>query len=111
MIKLLLRSSNSPLNTEECVPIHCWYPGNKKIEIMGINPFETVKEEVALSPEVSDEVKTSTCYMCACRCGIKVHLKNNQIRYIEGNPDHPVNKGVLCAKGSSGIMHQNAPPS
>ncbi len=76
---------------------------------MGINPFETVKEEVAYSSEVADEVKTSTCYMCACRCGIKVHLKDNQIRYIEGNPDHPVNKGVLCAKGSSGIMHLNAP--
>jgi len=76
---------------------------------MALNPFETVKEKVALSPEIADEVKTSTCYMCACRCGIKVHLKNNQIRYIEGNPDHPVNKGVLCAKGSSGIMHQNAP--
>ena len=76
---------------------------------MGFNPFETVKENVSLSPQVSDEVKTSTCYMCACRCGIKVHLKNGQIRYIEGNPDHPVNKGVLCAKGSSGIMHQESP--
>ncbi|MEE9432670.1 MAG: molybdopterin oxidoreductase family protein [Sphingorhabdus sp.] len=76
---------------------------------MGFNPFETVKENVSLSPQVSDEVKTSTCYMCACRCGIKVHLKNGKIRYIEGNPDHPVNKGVLCAKGSSGIMHQHAP--
>ncbi len=47
--------------------------------------------------------------MCACRCGIRVHLKGGQIRYIEGNPDHPVNKGVLCAKGSAGIMHQNSP--
>ncbi len=76
---------------------------------MGINPFETVKENVGLSPQVSDEVKCSTCYMCACRCGIKVHLKDKNIRYIEGNPDHPVNKGVLCAKGSSGIMHQESP--
>ncbi|TNE38634.1 MAG: formate dehydrogenase [Alphaproteobacteria bacterium] len=58
---------------------------------------------------VSDEVKTTTCYMCACRCGIKVHLKNNKIRYIEGNPDHPINGGVLCAKGSAGIMQQNSP--
>ncbi len=61
------------------------------------------------SPIVSDEVKYTTCYMCACRCGIKVHLKDNKIRYIEGNPDHPVNKGVLCAKGSAGIMQQNSP--
>lgn len=76
---------------------------------MGFGPFKTVKEDVVLAPKVSDEVKTSTCYMCACRCGIKVHLKNGKVRYIEGNPDHPVNHGVLCAKGSSGIMHQNAP--
>ncbi len=76
---------------------------------MGFGPFETVKENINYSPKTSDEVKTSTCYMCACRCGIKVHLKNGKIRYIEGNPDHPVNGGVLCAKGSSGIMHLNAP--
>ncbi len=61
------------------------------------------------SPRVSDEVKTTTCYMCACRCGIRVHLKDGALRYIEGNPDHPVNRGVLCAKGSAGIMHQKSP--
>ena len=47
--------------------------------------------------------------MCACRCGIKVHLRDGQIRYIEGNPDHPVNRGVLCAKGSAGIMQHYSP--
>lgn len=47
--------------------------------------------------------------MCACRCGIKVHLLNGKVRYIEGNPDHPVNKGVLCAKGSAGIMQHYSP--
>jgi sulfite dehydrogenase (quinone) subunit SoeA len=73
------------------------------------NPFSTVKEDVDLSPEVADEVKYTTCYMCACRCGIKVHLKDNKVRYIEGNPDHPVNKGVLCGKGSAGIMQQYSP--
>ncbi|HZA66295.1 MAG TPA: molybdopterin oxidoreductase family protein [Geminicoccaceae bacterium] len=62
-----------------------------------------------LSPPVSDEIKTTTCYMCACRCGIKVHLEGGGIRYIEGNPDHPVNRGVLCAKGSAGIMQHYAP--
>ena len=61
------------------------------------------------SPRVSDEVKHTTCYMCACRCGIRVHLKDGALRYIEGNPDHPVNRGVLCAKGSAGIMHQKSP--
>ena len=55
------------------------------------------------------EVKTTTCYMCACRCGIRVHLRNGEIRYIDGNPAHPLNKGVICAKGASGIMKQQSP--
>ena len=61
------------------------------------------------SPKVSDEIRKTTCYMCACRCGINVHIKDNKVSYIEGNKDHPVNKGVLCAKGSAGIMQINAP--
>jgi anaerobic selenocysteine-containing dehydrogenase len=47
--------------------------------------------------------------MCACRCGIRVHLRNGEVRYIEGNPEHPLNQGVICAKGSSGIMKQYSP--
>ena len=61
------------------------------------------------SPPVSDEVRKTTCYMCACRCGIDVHLRDGKIRYIEGNRDHPVNRGVLCAKGSAGIMQHYSP--
>ncbi len=61
------------------------------------------------SPKVSDEIRQTTCYMCACRCGINVHMKDGKVAYIEGNRDHPVNKGVLCAKGSAGIMQVNAP--
>jgi anaerobic selenocysteine-containing dehydrogenase len=55
------------------------------------------------------EFKNTTCYMCACRCGIRVSLENGEVRYIEGNPDHPLNQGVICAKGSSGIMKQYSP--
>jgi anaerobic selenocysteine-containing dehydrogenase len=67
-----------------------------------------------LSPHVSDEVRRTTCYMCACRCGINVHLRagadgNQKVRYIEGNRDHPINRGVLCAKGSAGIMQHYSP--
>jgi anaerobic selenocysteine-containing dehydrogenase len=76
---------------------------------MSLNPFATVEEQIDLSPKLADEAKTSTCYMCACRCGIKVHLRDGRIRYIEGNRDHPVNKGVLCAKGSAGIMNHYSP--
>ena len=67
-----------------------------------------------LSPKVSDEIRKTTCYMCACRCGIDVHIRKDAdgreaVRYIEGNRDHPVNRGVLCAKGSAGIMQHYSP--
>ncbi|HJU07789.1 MAG TPA: molybdopterin-dependent oxidoreductase [Rhodanobacteraceae bacterium] len=62
-----------------------------------------------LNEPTGDQVKETTCYMCACRCGIRVHLKNGRVRYIDGNPKHPVNRGVICAKGSSGIMQHYSP--
>lgn len=62
-----------------------------------------------LNSPIGDSVKTTTCYMCACRCGIRVHLKDGRIRYIDGNRDHPVNRGVICAKGSAGIKQHYSP--
>jgi anaerobic selenocysteine-containing dehydrogenase len=64
---------------------------------------------IALSASPADDIKTTTCYMCACRCGIRVFLKDGKVRYIEGNRDHPVNKGVICGKGSAGIMQHYSP--
>ena len=64
---------------------------------------------VDTSPAVADEVKTTTCYRCACRCGIRVFIKDGKIRYIQGNRDHPVNRGVLCGKGAAGIMQHVSP--
>ena len=69
----------------------------------------SVEPSVDTAPKVSDEIRKTTCYMCACRCGIDVHLRDGKIRYIEGNRDHPVNQGVLCAKGSAGIMQHYSP--
>ncbi len=61
------------------------------------------------APAATTEIKTTTCYMCACRCGIRVHLRDGELRYIDGNPEHPINQGVICAKGASGIMKQVSP--
>ena len=60
-------------------------------------------------PGATTEIKCTTCYMCACRCGIRVHLRDGALRYIDGNPNHPLNQGVICAKGASGIMKQQSP--
>jgi anaerobic selenocysteine-containing dehydrogenase len=60
-------------------------------------------------PRGETAVRPTTCYMCACRCGIHVHVRDGEVRFIEGNPNHPLNHGVICAKGSAGIMKQISP--
>ncbi|MDE2370499.1 MAG: molybdopterin oxidoreductase family protein [Burkholderiales bacterium] len=73
----------------------------------------SAKHDPIAAPHPDASVRTTTCYMCACRCGIRVHLREGadgpEVRYIEGNPEHPLNRGVICAKGSSGIMKQVSP--
>ncbi|WP_090228626.1 molybdopterin oxidoreductase family protein [Filomicrobium insigne] len=78
-------------------------------KIVGSNGSNGNGVKIDLSANPADEIKTTTCYMCACRCGIKVYLKDGKVRYIEGNRDHPVNKGILCGKGSAGIMQHYSP--
>jgi sulfite dehydrogenase (quinone) subunit SoeA len=67
------------------------------------------RDTLDTSPKVSDEIRKTTCYMCACRCGIDVHIRDGQVSHIEGNRDHPVNRGVLCAKGAAGVMNHLSP--
>ena len=62
--------------------------------------------KIKLENHDAQEIKYTTCYMCACRCGIKVTMEDNKVRFIQGNRNHPTNQGVLCAKGSAGIMKQ-----
>ncbi len=44
----------------------------------------------------------SLCEMCFWRCGILGKRSGNQLLGIEGNPDHPLNQGRLCARGLAG---------
>jgi formate dehydrogenase major subunit len=45
--------------------------------------------------------KTSICAFCAGGCGILVSSQNNNLIAIEGNTDHPINRGSLCSKAQS----------
>ena len=68
--------------------------------------IKTRNQPIKFEDSSKQVVKKTTCYMCACRCGIDVTLVDGRVRFIKGNRDHPVNQGVLCAKGSAGIMKQ-----
>jgi formate dehydrogenase major subunit len=45
--------------------------------------------------------KTSICAYCAGGCGILVATEGDRLVSIEGDADHPVNRGVLCSKAQS----------
>lgn len=46
-----------------------------------------------------DKVVRSHCRMCHGGCGVLVFLKQGQVKKILGDPDCPINRGTLCAKG------------
>jgi len=47
---------------------------------------------------------TSTCRQCPAGCGIIVKIINGRAKKIEGNPNHPLNHGKLCARGQAGLQ-------
>ena len=49
-------------------------PGSAASTLAAANTDATVNGPLFATPAGTAEVKTTTCYMCACRCGIRVHL-------------------------------------
>ena len=45
----------------------------------------------------------STCRECPAGCGLHVKTREGRPIKLEGNPEHPVNRGKLCARGQAGI--------
>ena len=70
---------------------------------LGCTPKAQVMDRAAaMSPKWSKQT-TSICCYCAVGCGLVVNtsLKDMRAINVEGDPDHPVNEGSLCAKGAS----------
>jgi len=59
--------------------------------------------------KISRTVETrSTCPYCAVSCGVIIHTLGDRAKnatasvvHIEGDPDHPINRGTLCPKGAT----------
>ncbi len=46
--------------------------------------------------------ETSTiCPYCGVGCGLVVSARNGKVINMEGDPDHPINRGTLCSKGNA----------
>ena len=60
------------------------------------NPDETV-------PMVSNYY-ASTCRECSAACGVLMETRDGRTFKLEGNPDHPLNRGALCARGQAAVQ-------
>jgi len=54
---------------------------------------------------ISNGIVKSTCNFCEFGCGVLIHMRGGKITAIEGNPDAPLNKGLLCPKGAASLEH------
>ncbi len=61
-----------------------------------VSPDQTV-------PGVSTYYST-TCRECAASCGVIAEVRDGRAIKLEGNPEHPVNRGALCAKGQASLQ-------
>lgn len=62
----------------------------------------TRKNESKKSEDSVMKIKTC-CRACIAACGVIATVKNGRVIKVEGNPEDPMTKGRLCAKGLSGI--------
>jgi formate dehydrogenase major subunit len=111
------RSSNKPRKTD---------PDNQKEAIMGVSRRDFMKLSggtvllaslgVNLDPakayakelRIKNAKQTTTvCPYCSVGCGILVYAENGKVIQVEGDPDHPINEGALCSKGSSLVQMAN----
>jgi assimilatory nitrate reductase catalytic subunit len=51
--------------------------------------------------KIPDKWVATTCGYCSVGCGMFVGVKDGRAVSVRGNPDHPVNRGLLCPKGLS----------
>ena len=49
---------------------------------------------------MENQVIRSLCGFCHANCGVKVHMRDGRISRVEGDTDHPVNRGYLCPKAN-----------
>src|SRR5687767_11953060 len=54
-------------------------------------------------PGVSTYYAT-TCRECSAGCGVIAETRDGRTIKLEGNPDHPVNRGALCARGQAALQ-------
>jgi anaerobic selenocysteine-containing dehydrogenase len=71
----------------------------------GMGPLKGLaRAEKRAVAQADVQVVKSACKACIHNCGVLVHVRDGRVIKIEGNPEDPMNRGALCAKGMAGIQ-------
>lgn len=81
--------------------------GGTGVSVFGFNLTPIIAQTQGLKIERTTETR-STCPYCSVSCGVIIHTLGDkaknvipQVVHVEGDPDHPINRGTLCPKGAS----------
>jgi len=81
--------------------------GGVGVSAFGFNLTPVYAQTEGLKIARTSETR-STCPYCSVSCGVIIHTLGDkaknatpQVVHVEGDPDHPINRGTLCPKGAS----------
>jgi formate dehydrogenase major subunit len=81
--------------------------GGASVSAFGFGLAPVYAQARALKIDRTTETR-STCPYCSVSCGVIIHTLGDksknvtpQVVHVEGDPDHPINRGTLCPKGAS----------
>src|SRR5256714_12530461 len=81
--------------------------GGAGLSAFGFDVAPAYAQAKTLKIERTTETR-STCPYCSVSCGVIIHTLGDraknaipQVVHVEGDPDHPINRGTLCPKGAS----------
>jgi len=81
--------------------------GGTTASVLGFDLTPAYAQTASLRISRATETR-STCPYCSVSCGVIIYTMGDgaknvtpQVLHVEGDPDHPINRGTLCPKGSS----------
>ena len=86
--------------------------------LFGVFDLKPIVAYAQANPPVWEYLDTSICCFCGCGCGLLVGstwdgvsaynpANEPYIQYVQGDPEHPINQGALCSKGSATLQTRN----
>ena len=89
--------------------------GGSSIAMMGFSPTAALAEVRSFKLAHASETR-NTCPYCSVACGVLIYSMGDKAKnahssviHIEGDPDHPVNRGTLCPKGAGLLDFVHSP--